>query len=222
MWRSAVTFLGTILVLVALAVLPLLTPPFVHAGTDLAGSAGALGMDAATARGLSDRSVSELVLGPGSFDFPGPDGTPFYDAAERGHLRDARALLWLCLLAGAVSAAIILVLLWTSRAGRAVVWRAVSNAGAVTAIGVTIIGVLGLVAFDSLFTLFHRVFFPGGGWSFDPATQRLVQLYPFAFWQVAAAALGLLLLVLGGLAWWLGRRMASTDHARPTTDRVER
>ena len=48
MWRSAVTFLGTILVLVALAVLPLLTPPFVHAGTDLAGAAGALGIDPAT------------------------------------------------------------------------------------------------------------------------------------------------------------------------------
>ncbi len=76
---------------------------------------------------------------------------------------------------------------------------------------VVVLGLLSLVAFDSLFVLFHQVVFPGGGWSFDPASQRLVQLYPFVFWQIAAAAFGLLVLLLGSLTWWLGRRLGRSD-----------
>ena len=86
-------------------------------------------------------------------------------------------------------------LLATSKgAARSSVWRGVSRAGAATASCVVLAGVIGLVAFEPLFTIFHQVFFPAGGWAFDPTTQRLVQLYPFAFWQIAAAAFGLLAL----------------------------
>ena len=70
------------------------------------------------------------------------------------------------------------------------------------------------MAFDALFTLFHQLFFPGGNWSFDPATQRLVQLYPFAFWQVTAAAFGVLVAALGVAAWWLGRRLGRSAPVR--------
>ena len=75
-------------------------------------------------------------------------------------------------------------------------------------------GVIGLVAFEPLFTIFHQVFFPGGGWAFDATSQRLVQLYPFAFWQIAAAAFGLLALVLAVGAWWLGRTLAARREER--------
>jgi hypothetical protein len=44
-----------------------------------------------------------------------------------------------------------------------------------------------------------------------------VQLYPMAFWQLAAAALGLLVVVLGVLTWWLGRRAAAIASATPGT-----
>jgi uncharacterized membrane protein len=71
-----------------------------------------------------------------------------------------------------------------------------------------VVGVLSAVAFDAAFELFHRLLFPGGNFSFDPASQRLVQLYPFAFWQLTAAALGALLVVGGALAWLVARRRA--------------
>ncbi len=88
------------------------------------------------------------------------------------------------------------------------------RAGLATSIAVILLGVVSLLAFDSLFTLFHQVFFPGGNWAFDPSTQRLVQLYPFRFWQIAAAALGTLAFVLGLATWLLGRWLslrAATD-----------
>jgi uncharacterized membrane protein len=71
-----------------------------------------------------------------------------------------------------------------------------------------IVGVLGFVAFDPLFELFHRVFFPGGNWEF-PADSNMIRLYPYAFWQLTAAALGALCVIGGGLVWWLARRRAA-------------
>jgi uncharacterized membrane protein len=71
---------------------------------------------------------------------------------------------------------------------------------------VVIAAIVGVVAFDPLFELFHRVFFPQGDWAFDPGSQRLVQLYPFRFWQVMAAALGVLSVLLGVARWAVGRR----------------
>lgn len=218
---SAGVFVGTVLAIIAMAVLPLLTPVFIHPALEAAGSAERLGVEAADARRWSDLSVAELVLGPGSFAFDGPDGPgtgPFYDTAERGHLADARLLLWLCLIGGAVSLFGMGSLI--GRAGeerRRTTWRIVSRAGATTAAAVIALAVVSLAAFDALFTLFHQLFFPGGNWSFDPATQHLVQLYPFAFWQVAAAAFGVLVAVLGVAAWWLGRRLgrSAPSHVEP-------
>jgi hypothetical protein len=208
-------FAGTVLVIIALAVLPLLTPAFIHAALDAAGSAQRLGVEATVAHRLSDQSVAELLLGPGTFAFPGPDGEPFYDVAERGHLADARLLLWLCLVAGAVSLlAIGAALVRAPGDRRRALWRTISRAGAAAAIGVAGLGVISLVAFGTLFSLFHEVFFPGGNWAFDPSTQRLVQLYPFTFWQLAAAALGVLVFLVGLAAWWLGRSMARRSAAR--------
>jgi integral membrane protein (TIGR01906 family) len=214
-WRSLVAFVATIVTILALAVLPLLSAPFAHAALDAAGSARLLGLAPAIMHELSDRSVAELVAGPGTFLIAAPDGTPFYDAAERRHLGDARVLLWLLLVAGAVSAGLLCILLVAARGMvRASLWRAVSRAGATAAIAVVVLAVAGLVAFEPLFGLFHEVFFPAGGWSFDPTTQRLVQLYPFVFWQIAAAGLGLLALILGVAAWALGRRLARPEAGR--------
>ncbi len=88
------------------------------------------------------------------------------------------------------------------------------RAGLTTSLVVLGLGFISLVAFDSLFTLFHQIFFPGGNWAFDPSTQRLVQLYPFRFWQIAAAALGTFMFIIGLGTWLLGRwasRRAETD-----------
>jgi len=214
--RRLVVFIGTVLVIIAVAVLPLLTPLFIHPALDAAGAAGRVGLDTTLAHEMSDRSVQDLVLWSGDFAFEGPDGSAFYDADERGHLRDARILLWLFLGAGAISAIVIGITLRRSDGpGRATAWRVISRAGAATAIVVVVLGVISAVAFGTLFTLFHQIFFPAGNWSFDPATQRLVQLYPFRFWQIAAAALGLMVAILGIAAWLLGRSMSRSRSPDP-------
>jgi integral membrane protein (TIGR01906 family) len=162
--------------------------------------------------------VEELLLGPGTFDFAGPDGQPFYDPSEQAHLRDARLLLGICLLAGGLAILVLALALVRRPDHRSATWRVISRTGLTTAVAVVLLGFLSIFAFDSLFNLFHRVFFPGGNWSFDPSTQHLVQLYPFRFWELAAAALGSLLLVLGLAAWLLGWVLAARTPAGPALD----
>ncbi len=203
---AALVSIATVLAILALAMLPLLTPLVMHPLLDVARADAWLGTTPAIARGLSDATVADLVLG-GPFAVLAPDGSPVYAADEVAHLRDARSLLWLLLAGGAVSMAVLGMRL-ARGADRAATWRGIARGGLLAAGATLVIGVVGLLAFEPLFELFHRVFFPGGGWAFDPTTSRLVQLYPFAFWQAAAAMLGLGVVVLGGVTWLVGRSLA--------------
>lgn len=201
--------LATALALLALAVLLVLPPPVLHQLLDAADSAAWLGVSRAEAHRFSDATVAELVLGPGTFQIAGPTGTPLYDASEVGHLRDARVLFYGFLLLAVVSATAVILGLARSRgAARRETWGRIAKGGAGLAIGVAVLGVVALVAFEPAFELFHRIFFPGGNWAFDPATQRLVQLYPFLFWQLASGLIGLIAAVLGVGAWWIASRKA--------------
>jgi integral membrane protein (TIGR01906 family) len=211
---DGLTVAGTIVAILAISLLPLLTPLVMHPVLDAAQSAAWLGSDPQTARALSDRTVGELIFGPGSFAFELPAGVPFYDVAEIDHLRDARTLLWLLFGAGALAIlGIGVALVRSARPDRIV--RAISLGGLVTVIGVVLIGVVGYFAFEPLFELFHRIFFPGGNWAFDPSTERLVQLYPYAFWQLIAAGLGIVAGVLGLVTWAIARLVAGPDPGRP-------
>lgn len=204
---SAATALG----ILAVAVL-LVLPPFVlHPLLDAAGSASFLGVTPAEAHRLSDLTVTELVLGPGTFAFAGPGGGPLFDSAEASHLRDARALLYGFLGLGAL--ALLLVAAAFIRGRRLMAWQRVARGGGFLAVGVMVVGVVALLAFEPAFELFHRVFFPGGNWAFDPGSQRLVQLYPLAFWRYVSALVGVIALTLGTATWWLARRRVTVAVA---------
>ncbi|MET1232128.1 MAG: DUF1461 domain-containing protein [Candidatus Limnocylindrales bacterium] len=200
--------LGTMIVLIALAVLVLVTPLYIHGALDRAGSPGFLGVTAIEAHALSDATVGELLFGPGTFAFPLREGGPdFYDAAEASHLRDARAVLYGLLALGAISAAVLGLGFVRSR-HRPRYWRAIAAGSGVLVVAFVIIGIVFLVAFDAAFTLFHQVFFAGGNWAFDFDTQRMVQLYPIPFWQEVTTVLGVIVVIAGSLVWWLARRRA--------------
>lgn len=206
---------GTFIVILAVALVPLLTGWVMHPVLDAAHAAAWLDTDDATAHALSDRTVTELMFGPGTFAFPGPAGSAFYDTAEIEHLHDVRTLLWLLLGAATLSVlGIALALVRSDRPARIV--RAVGLGGLVTAVVVVILGILGVFAFDPMFELFHRLFFPQGDWAFDPRTSHLVQLYPFDFWQIISAALGVVMAVLGVIVWLVARTVVGPGDQAAT------
>lgn len=199
---------ATMLTIGALALLLLLTPIYLHPALDAAGAPAWLGMSEQVTHEYSDRTVAELIFGPGTFEFAAPNGSPFYDASERGHMRDVRVVLYGFLAISAVAAGFLAAVTFRRRADGSVL-RAISRGGAWLAVGTVIVGVFAALAFDTAFELFHQIFFPGGNFSFDPTTERLVQLYPIAFWQLTTAVLGVLLVVGGALTWFAGRRLAT-------------
>ena len=76
-------------------------------------------------------------------------------------------------------------------------------------------GVVSFVAFDALFEIFHPIFFAGGSYTFDPATERLVQLFPFQFWQETAIVVGAVCIVVAAIVAVVAdeRARASRDDA---------
>lgn len=82
-------------------------------------------------------------------------------------------------------------------------------------------GVVSFVAFDALFEVFHRLFFAGGSYTFDPSTERLVQLFPFRFWQETAIAVGAVCIVIAAAAAVIAGRQAAADRTVPATATLE-
>jgi hypothetical protein len=213
-------------VVVAVALLLLLEPFYIHAALDASGSAAILGVTPGEAHRLSDETVAELFVGPGTFAeqwriaCPGGPATSclatgqrFYDPAEVRHLQDVRLVLWAFLWLAA-AAAVVLILGLINFRRKPAFWRSIARGAAALAIGTVVVGVLFEVAFDPMFTLFHELFFPGGDWAFDPATERLVQLYPIPFWELTTTVLAVLILAGSALAWWLARAQARRGTLR--------
>ena len=196
---------ATALVVIVVAVLVLTTPLWMHGALRQSGSTQAFATPE-QAFSFSDPTVNQLLFG-GDFYIDLGDGYTFYTADEAAHLRDARAVLYL-FVALALAALVLIVAALVHRPTDARRWRAVVRGAAGLAVGTVVVGIVGFLVFDAAFELFHRVFFPGGNWEF-PADSNMIKLYPYAFWQLTAAALGVLCVVGGGGVWWFARRRAS-------------
>jgi integral membrane protein (TIGR01906 family) len=187
---SVLTALATAIVIIALAILPFLTPQWVAFEQGRANAAAWTGFttgDLATATGSI---LSDLVFGPPDFDVQ-VAGQTVLDERERGHMRDVKTVfdsLWVLALGAAFVLAV-----GARRTNLAATWWAIRRGAIVLGVAVVALGIVALVAFDALFETFHEVLFPAGSYDFDPATERLVQLFPFQFWQETAIVVGVLI-----------------------------
>ncbi|MEO7259259.1 MAG: DUF1461 domain-containing protein [Luteimonas sp.] len=194
---SALVAPATMVVILAVVLLLLMTPIWTHFAIAASGGAEAV-QTPALAFQLSDRTVAELILGPGTFGD--------YAADEAGHMRDVRLVLFVFLGLAMASAAF---LAWqvrrTPRDPRT--WLSIARGGFSLALILVLLGVFAALAFGVAFELFHRILFPGGNWAFA-ADSLLIRLYPYAFWQLSAGALGILGVIGGLMAWHVARRRA--------------
>ena len=202
--------LATAVLIVTAAVLPFLSPQWVSFEQGRANATAWTGYTTAELDAATGAILSDLVLGPPDFDVA-IAGEPVLEPRERGHMGDVRRVfigLWVL-----AAASIMIVAVASRRPDRARMWRAIQR-GALGLTGVVIaVGIVALVAFDALFELFHQVFFPAGSYTFDPGTERLVQLFPFQFWEETALVVGVVIVVVGiALAAFAGRRASSAGR----------
>jgi len=206
--------LSTALVIVALAVAPFLTSGWVAFEQSRTGAAALTGYSPTDLRAVTDAILGDLVFGPADFDAEVGGSTVLTDS-ERSHMRDVRGVFTGFFASAAVALAIIGVAFWLGgrgpgRAGwsRRAAWHGLRSGALGLAVATIGAGVIALVAFDAAFEVFHRLFFASGTYRFDPATSRLVQLFPDAFWSETSVAVGGVIVVLAvGVAWLATRRL---------------
>ena len=201
--------MATGLVIVTLAILPFLTPPWLAFEQERTQVTAWTGFSETDVAAVTNAIVADLVVGPPEFDVT-LAGQPVLNERERGHMRDVRSVflgLW------SLTAAGLVVLVFAGRADRRATWRAAGGGATVLAVGIVVAGGFALVAFDVLFETFHRLLFPGGSYTFDPTQERLVQLFPFQFWQETAIAVGAVIVALALLVRWVAGRRAAAGRA---------
>lgn len=137
-----------------------------------------------------------------------PDGSPLFNARELRHMSDVKRVVQ-----GALRVwygALVLLLLLGAAARRWGWWeafrRGVAYGGWITAGGTLLLAALSVVAFQTVFTDFHHIFFEGDTWLFA-YTDSLIRLFPERFWQDA-------FLLVGGLSVLLGRALAYAARRR--------
>lgn len=189
--------LAAILVIAGVAVAPLLTPTWVGFEQERSQATAWTGFTSEQVRTATDDLLADLVVGPPDFDVA-IDGVAVLNEREREHLRDVRAVFGGFALLVVVAAVLVLIGRRSLGAAR---WRAALRRGGTwTVIALVVAGVVAAVAFDTAFEIFHQLFFAGGSYSFDPRTERLVQLFPNQFWVdstiVAGAFMALIALAV--------------------------
>ena len=206
---------ATALTILALTIPLFLNPFWVGLEQARAQATAWTGFSDADLKRATDSILSDLVFGPPAFDVE-VAGQPVLEERERSHMRDVRGVFMGFFLVTQVAALVGLVIAWRRRdEARRATWGAV-RAGAIGLVAVLVVaGVVAFVAFDALFEVFHRLLFAGGSYTFDPRTDRLVQLFPFQFWQETAIAVGAVAVVAASLVTWVAQRRLPTA---PTTE----
>ena len=210
---------STALMILGASIVPFLTPSYIQVEQERAGAQRLTGYDVYTLQGVTASIVHDLLLG-GDFMVIDSSGTPALNAREQAHMRDVRGVFQGFF---ALVAAGIVVLAWGFRRARvpearAAAWHAVGNGARGLAIVLVVAGLFAVFAFEVAFEVFHRLFFSAGTYSFDPRTERLVQLFPEQFWSETAIAVGVVAITAALVtAWQSARRAGSTGSATVLT-----
>jgi integral membrane protein (TIGR01906 family) len=208
---------ATALVILGVSIAPFLTPQYVRFEQDRTNVGQLTGYSAGELDHIAGQILGDLVLWRGDFHVQagaGPRLGEVLTDGERSHMLDVRNVFtafWAFVAAGILT--LVVGFRRTRAPGaqpaawRAAAWRGVRNGALGLALAIAVVGVFAVFAFDAAFEVFHRLFFGAGTYSFDPATSKLVQLFPDAFWSQTAIIVGVVILSVALLtAWQAGRR----------------
>jgi len=216
---GVLTAIATAVIITAIAIVPFLSPAWVSFEQGRTGAEQLTGYTTAELRTATDAILADLILGPPDFDVV-VGGAPVLNPREQSHMRDVRGVFaGFGLVALLAAAGLVIAIGLARRMGHPErAWSAVRNGARGLAIGVVIAGVVAFFAFDAAFEVFHRLFFAGGSYTFDPGTDRLVQLFPFAFWSETTMAVGAVIIAISiAVTLIAGRRTARSAAPAETT-----
>jgi integral membrane protein (TIGR01906 family) len=214
---------ATALLILGASIAPFLAPAYIRLEQDRVGVGALTAYGPVELDAIAGSLIGDLVLWRGDFDVA-VGGVPVLNDRERAHMRDVRGV-FAGFFALVALAAVVLVVAARRAAGteaRRAMWRQVSGGARGLAIALAVVGTIAVLAFDAAFEVFHRLFFSAGSYTFDPRTDRLVQLFPDRFWFETSAAVGVVTLVVALVTIWRARRQTASQTATPvlTTSRA--
>jgi integral membrane protein (TIGR01906 family) len=213
---AVATAVAAAVVVIAIAILPFLTPAWVSFEQGRTHAAELTGYSPAQLAVATNAILHDLVIGPPEFAVT-VDGTPVLDAREQAHMRDVRGVFaGFGLLAVVAAAGLVVLAVGARRMGHPErAWAAIAAGMKGLIVAIVVAGIVATVAFDAAFELFHRLFFPGGSYTFDPRTDRLVQLFPFDFWSETTIVLGVVIVVIAACLAVVAGRRARVHASQP-------
>lgn len=156
---------------------------------------------------------------------------PLFNQRETLHMQDVKVLFQYVFLGHQIALGYILayvsaVFIWAHERSMRTLAAQLIKAGTVTVGALAVFAAASMVGFDALFYQFHVFSFANDFWQLNPATDRLIQLFPRDFWFMVTLAVGVAtimegaLLVLSGYALraWLDRSArisAATEAVEP-------
>jgi len=142
---------------------------------------------------------------------------PLLNERARQHLYDVRRLLLPAMSGAALTLALALLAVLLARQRRH--WQPAIAQGLLrgaqgTLLALFALALLALVAWDSAFENFHKLFFPAGTWRF-PYSDNLIRLYPEQLFADAALVIAGIVGAGAALAWWLCMRWLRHAQSLP-------
>lgn len=125
----------------------------------------------------------------------GGEEISLFNQRETDHMRDVKSVMRVLFRVHEVTLALIIAyvagrFLWASESSaRTLAKESLAGVG-VGLLTVGAIGVFALTGFDAAWTTFHEVLFRNDLWILDPDTDRLIQMFPEAFWQETTYLIG--------------------------------
>lgn len=189
---------SALLALTVSIAVPIYVRPFYYAEINALGICESTGYSYDTVKNAYDEVLDYLTAG-------GEFGTGELRWSEEGrmHFADCKVLFDLNITVMLISAlAVVLVcvlsrLLQTPRVLAGGHFRPSFFGGTAALVLPSVFAVYAAADFDSAFTLFHRLFFPGKtNWVFDPRTDEIIRILPEEFFAACACLIGAALLII--------------------------
>ncbi|HZC31697.1 MAG TPA: DUF1461 domain-containing protein [Candidatus Bathyarchaeia archaeon] len=212
------TALASAVIVIAIAIIPFLSPAWVSFEQGRTGAAALTGYSPTELATATNAILHDLVIGPPDFAVA-VDGAPVLQERERAHMRDVRGVFaGFALLAVVAAVGLVVLVIGARRMGHPErAWRAIGAGMRGLIVGVVVAGIVATLAFDAVFELFHRLLFPGGSYTFDPRTDRLVQLFPFDFWSETTIVLAVAIVVIAAVVAVVAARRARLHAHEPAS-----
>jgi integral membrane protein (TIGR01906 family) len=209
---SALVAVATMIVIVTFAVALFANPIWLVLEQDKVQATAQTGYTIQELGQLDRAILGDMFFGPGRFDAQ-LRGEVVFNERERQHLADVRTAFFGLGIAAVISI-VVLIATRRLRRDRAGFWAAVRAGAGALAGSVIGAAIFVIFAFPVVFELFHRLLFPGGTYTFDPTTERLVQVFPQALWSDTTLAAGLVILIVAAFVYTSAGKRSREAAAR--------